>query len=455
MTGAGDDDLPAAAKTVTIPAEMTHESARMTESLHLSGLLPGPVAYVTGEYPKVSHTFIQREVEGLRALGIEVLTCTVRQPAGKNVVGPGQAAEAARTFGVIEAAKNPVRLIGAHWRMLRRGSGRWFSALWLAWSIRPPGLKAFLWQMFYFLEAGILADHLLTRNVIHIHNHFGDASGSLTMIAAAMSGLPFSITLHGPTIFFEMHWWRLDVKVARAAFIACISHFCRSQAMLFSDEAHWDKLKIVHCGVSLASYGTMQRGAFSGHVVFVGRLDAVKGVPLLLEAFATVRARHPQARLTIAGDGPARARLEARTQALGLTEVVRFAGYLDEPAVAWLLETSDMLVLPSFAEGLPVVLMEAFASRIPVIATQVAGVPELVEDGVSGFIVPPGDVETLTDRLDRLLSDPALCAAMGTAGRAKVEAEFDINAKVVWLQTLFARTGQGFRPVTTSEKTRP
>ena len=398
----------------------------------------GPVAYVTGEYPKVSHTFIQREVEGLRALGISVMTCTVRRPAPSSVVGPGQAAEAARTFGILAAAKNPVRLIGAHLRMLRRSPSRWFSALRLAWKTRPPGLKALIWQLFYFLEAGVFGDHVLARGARHIHNHFGDASGSVTMIAAEMAGLPFSITLHGPTIFFEMHWWRLDEKVARAAFITCISHFCRSQAMLFSDEAHWHKLKIVHCGVSLARYGTAPRPAFSGHVVFVGRLDPVKGVTLLLEAFAAVRARHPQARLTIAGDGPARTRLETRTRALGLTEAVQFAGDLDEPAVARLLDQADMLVLPSFAEGLPVVLMEALASRLPVIATQVAGVPELVQDGLSGFIIPPGDVASLTDRLDRLLSDPELCATMGAAGRRKVEAEHDIAAEVAKLARLFS-----------------
>lgn len=414
----------------------------MTEPQRPSGLPAGPVAYVTGEYPKVSHTFIQREVEGLRALGVEVITCTVRRPPEKSVVGPGQVAEAARTFGILEAAKHPARLIAAHLRMLRRAPGRWFAALRLAWAIRPPGAKALLWQMFYFLEAGVLSDHLLARSVTHMHNHFGDASGSLTLIASEMSGIPFSIMLHGPTIFFETHWWRLDVKLARAAFIACISHFCRSQAMLFSDEADWHKLRIVHCGVVPAAYGTTPRGPFTGHVAFVGRLDAVKGVPLLLEAFATVRARHPDARLTIAGDGPARARLEARTLALGLSGVVRFAGYLDEPAVARLLESADMLVLPSFAEGLPVVLMEAFASRIPVIATQVAGVPELVQDGISGFIVPPGDVDSLADRLDRLLSDPALCARMGQAGRARVEVEHDIAHEVAWLAQLFSAAEQ-------------
>ena len=413
-------------------------SGSMTEQ-HFSG----PIAYITGQYPSVSHTFIQREVEGLRALGIEVFTCTVRRPPPKSVVGPGQAAEATRTFAILEAAKSPVRLIGAHIRMLRRDPRRWFSALRLAWNTRPPGLKALLWQLFYFLEAGILSDHLLARGVVHMHNHFGDASGSLTMIASEMSGIPFSITLHGPTIFFEMHWWRLDEKVARAAFIACISHFCRSQAMLFSDEAHWGKLKIVHCGVALARYGTVPRRPFSGHVAFVGRLDPVKGVTLLLEAFNTVRTRHPQARLTIAGDGPARTRLETRTRDLGLTEAVSFAGYLDETAVARLLEEADMLVLPSFAEGLPVVLMEAFASRIPVIASAVAGVPELVEDGASGFTFSAGNLDMLIARLDRLLSEPELCGKMGKVGHAKVEMEFDIEQEVGKLAVLFAQASKG------------
>ncbi|MBI1173627.1 glycosyltransferase [bacterium] len=397
----------------------------------------GPIAYVTGEYPRVSHTFIQREVAGLRALGVEVITCTVRRPPAIAVVGPEQVEEATRTFALQETAKSPLRLIAAHVRMLRRSPGRWFGALRLAWNTSAPGLKALLWQAFYFLEAGVLADHVLARGVRHLHNHFGDASGNLTLITAEMAGLPFSITLHGPTVFFEPYRWRLDVKIARAAFVACISHYCRSQAMLFSNEAQWGKLKIIHCGVTPAAYGTRARPAFSGHVAFVGRLAPVKGVPLLLEAFATLRARHPEARLTVAGDGEARSRLEARAKALGLEGAVHFAGYLDEPAVARLLDEADMLVLPSFAEGLPVVLMEALASRIPVIATQVAGVPELVQDGISGFIVPPGDVEALTERLDRLLSDPALCRAMGEAGRAKVEAEFDVAREVERLARLF------------------
>lgn len=410
-------------------------------------IAPGPIAYVTGLYPRTTDTFIQREVRALRAAGITVLTCTVRRPPAQAVIGAAQAAEAARTFGVIEAAKNPLRLVRAHLAMMARG--RWLRALALAWRTRPPGLKAALWQAFYFLEAGVLADHLLRLGVTHLHNHFGDASGSLTMIAAEMAGLPFSITLHGPDIFFAPRHWRLDEKIARAAFVACISHFCRSQAMLFSDEAHWGKLTLVRCGIDPGLYrkgqggGGAQKGG--GHVVFVGRLDPVKGVPLLLEAFARIRARHPGARLTVAGDGRSKARLMARAQALGLGDAVRFPGYLEESQVADLLAGADMLVLPSFAEGLPVVLMEALAAEVPVVATQIAGVPELVRDGVSGLIVPPGDEVALAGAIDRLLSDPDLCARMGAAGRARVLARHDIATEARWLARAFAGEARGLR----------
>lgn len=412
------------------------------------GAPDSPVAYLTGEYPKVSHTFILREIAALRAQGVSVEACTVRRAAAKDVVGADQQEEAERTFCILEQAKWPPRLIGAHVEAFLRAPGRWLSALRLAWRTRPPGLKAGLWQLFYFLEAAVLTRHMRHVGAVHLHNHFANSSCSLAMIASEMSGVPFSFTLHGPAIFYEAHWWRLDEKVARARFVSCISHFARSQAMYLSAPDHWDKLRIVHCGVDVAAYGRTPRQRFGQRVLFIGRLDPVKGVPLLLEAFAAAREAHPDARLTLVGDGPARAALEAQATALGLQGAAEFLGYRAQAEVAELLEAADMLVLPSFAEGLPVVLMEAFASRIPVIASAVAGVPELVEDGVSGFVVPAGDLATLTERLGRLLSDPALCARMGEAGRARVEAEHDQAQEAAWLARIFRGTAEGLRPGT-------
>ncbi|MES2334376.1 MAG: glycosyltransferase family 4 protein [Pseudomonadota bacterium] len=399
-----------------------------------------PVAYLTGDYPKVSHTFILREVNAVRGAGVPVITCSIRQPPASEFKGTEEQQARAETFYVIAAARKPARLLKAHANAFMRSPGTWVSTLVLAIRMRSPGLKAFFWQLFYFLEAGVLADHLRANRARHLHNHFGNSSCSVAVLAAKLADIPFSFTEHGPAIFFEVDRWSLPEKIARAQFVVAITHFCRSQLMLFSDPVHWPKIAIVHCGLDPALY-TRATAAFGKRVAFVGRLDPVKGALLLIEAMAAVLKTHPDATLTLAGDGPARAPAEARAKALGLANAVRFAGFLTQPQVAELLANSDMLVLTSFAEGLPVVYMEALASGIPVVASRVAGVQELVEDGVTGFTVPPGDVVTLADRMSRLMSDPELAARMGTAGRKAVEREHDIAREGAWLADLFRAGG--------------
>jgi glycosyltransferase involved in cell wall biosynthesis len=405
----------------------------------------GPVAYLTGDYPKVSHTFILREVESLRAAGLEVITCSIRKPREGEFKGPEELRALAETFYVIAAARNPLRLLAAHGRAFVRSPGKWFATLALAIRMRSPGLKAFLWQLFYFLEAGVLAGHLRANNARHLHNHFGNSSCSVAVLAAELAGVPFSFTEHGPAIFFEVERWALGEKIARAKFVVAITHFCRSQLMLFSAPEYWGKITIVHCGVTLSAYSRKPPGEFGKRVAFVGRLDPVKGALLLIEAMAEVLKAHPDATLTLAGDGPARAPAEARAAKLGIQGAVHFAGFMSQGQVADLLATSDMLVLPSFAEGLPVVYMEALASRIPVIATRVAGVQELVEDGVTGYTVPPGDVATLAARMVRLMDNPETAQAMGEAGRKAVEQGFDIAKEGAWLAEIFRNGGAGGR----------
>jgi len=403
--------------------------------------IQGPIAYLTGEYPKVSHTFILREVEGLRAQGLDVTTCSIRKPSASDFRGEEELRARAETFYVIEAARNPLRLLSAHLRLFARAPGRWLSTLGLAWRTRAPGLKAWLWQLFYFLEAGVLAEHLRAKGVRHLHNHFANSSCSVAMMTSALSDIGFSFTEHGPSTFFEPRLWALDEKIARARFVVAISHFCRSQLMFFSDPAHWSKIAIVHCGVTPAAYGRSRRATSGKRAIFVGRLAPVKGAPLLVETFARVLRTHPDAHLTVVGEGPSRADAEARVQALGIGHAVTFTGFRAQGEVAALLEDSDMLLLPSFAEGVPVVLMEAMASRIPVVASRVAGVQELVEDGVTGFAVPPGDIDSLAARIGQLMTDPEAAAAMGVTGRAVVERDFDIARETAWLATLFRQGG--------------
>ncbi|WP_353473411.1 glycosyltransferase [Salipiger sp. H15] len=400
------------------------------------------IAYLTGEYPRASDTFIQREVAALRMLGHEVLTCSIRTTGPEHLVGPEQREEHARTFRVLAACRSPLRLLRAHARWLRHPS-RYLRALSLAWRTAPKGIRGRCFNLIYFAEAGVLASHLAEAGAQHLHNHIAKASCTVAMLASELSGIPYSFTIHGPDIFFEPLHWRIDEKARRARFVACISAFCRAQLMCFAAPGDWDRLHIVHCGIDPARYAP---SAHDGQdLLFVGRLAGVKGVPLLLRALASLAPRHPALRLRLIGDGPERAALEAMTRDLGIAGRTEFLGYRSQAEVAEALAGADVFVLPSFAEGVPVVLMEALAAQVPVVTTRIAGVPELVEHGTSGLLVPPGDAEALAAALEVLLADPDRRRAMGAAGRARVEAEFDVTIEAAKLSALFTH-GPEARP---------
>ncbi|MEP5152401.1 glycosyltransferase family 4 protein [Planktotalea sp.] len=395
----------------------------------------GSIAYLTGEYPRATDTFIQREIAGLRLLGLDVQTCSIRRTDASHHVGDEQRKEAANTFHVLEAAKNPAHLLKSHFNLLRQNPRRYGRALLDAWRTRAPGPKAALYQMIYFAEAGVLAQHMQNRGISHLHNHIATASCTVAMLASSLSGIPYSFTLHGPDIFFEPHRWRLDAKIASTRFVSCISHFCRAQAMNFSDQADWRKLHIVHCGIEPDRYTPTARKR-GKHLLFVGRLAGVKGVPVLLDTLTSLRETHPELKVTLIGDGPERAALEARATELGLGKIVDFVGYKSQTEVAETLAKTDIFVLPSFAEGVPVSLMEAMAAAVPVITTHVAGIPELVEDGTHGILTHAGDSASLSAAIDALLSDPEKATEMGKAGRQKVSHAFNIAHETIWLAEL-------------------
>lgn len=399
----------------------------------------GPVAYLTGLYPAVSHTFIQREIAALRQLGVTVLPCSIRRPPAEHATGAEERAALAETYYVVEAAKAPLRLLGAHATLLARNPADYLGAIALAVRTARPGIKGALKQIAYFLEAGLLARYLRRTKVGHLHNHFADSSATVAMLASHLSGVPFSLTLHGPADLFEPRSWHVGDKIARAAFTVCISQFARSQAMLLSDPAHWDKLRIVHCGVHPARYATLSSDpGRTFNLLFVGRLAPVKGLRVLLKALEGARAIRPDIALTLVGDGEDRAWVETEAARLG---GVTCLGYRSQDEVVAALHQCDAFVLPSFAEGVPVVLMEAMAASRPVIATRVGGVGELVEEGQSGLLVPPGDENRLADAILRLAADPSLRQRMGQAGCAVVKAEFDVALEARRLLALHAGEG--------------
>ncbi len=383
------------------------------------------IAYLTGEYPRATDTWIQREIAALRRADIEVTTFSIRRPGAEHLVGPEQEDGQATTVYVLERTR-PGRLLFDHMRWLVRSPRRYIDTLRLAWRTRRPGLRGGVYQLFYFAEAGVLAADVQRRRINHLHNHFGDSSCTVAMLAAELGRFPFSFTLHGHAIFFEPYTWRLDEKIKRAAFTACISHFCRSQAAIFAPE-HTDKLHIIHCGIEPERLTPVEHRDRGARLLFVGRITSGKGIDVLIDALPRLRDRHPDVTLTIVGDGPQRATLEQQCRRMDLTESVTFAGSRNQDEVAKLLTDHDIFVLPSFAEGVPVVLMEAMGAGLPVVATQVGGMTELVDDGHSGFLVRPFDGEQLASRIEELIDDPSLRSRMGQAGRARVLADFVSN----------------------------
>lgn len=434
------------------------------------------VAYVTGEYPRATDTFIQREVAGLRERGIEVETFSVRKPGDEQIVGVEQAQERQRTTYLLPT--NPLTLLKSHCALLARSPKTYFKGCKLAWESRQQtGLQGVMYQLFYLAEAGILAHQLNQSQTQHLHNHFGSSSGSVAMLAAELGGFSYSFTLHGSYIFFEPYRWRLDKKIEKALFVSCISHFCRSQGMMFAAPEHWPKMHVIHCGIDPNLFQNSQAALEGGSttqldaacadsvhsaqaelttqpdlateagqkLLYVGRLAAGKGLPMLFESLVALKSSHPNCRLTVVGDGPDRGNLEALVDELALRDRVTFVGYQSQSDVRKYLRQVDIFILPSFSEGVPVVLMEAMAAGVPVIATRVGGIGELVDEGVNGYLAIPGDSQSLTQHLDTLLSDPQRRAEFGANGREKVAQEFNIYDEVERLYKVLKAAKAGTR----------
>ncbi len=393
------------------------------------------IAYITGVYPRATDTFIQREIAALRAVGIDVETMSVRRPDSSHIVGAEQKSESQRTHYLLPPSWWGVLI--SHLFYLTRAPWGYLRTLRLALSVRPPGIASLFYHLFYFAEAGLVARQMKRCGAVHLHNHGADASCTVAMLAAELGGFSFSFTIHGPGIFFEPERWRIGVKASRALFVSCISHFCRSQVMLFAPVESWPRLHIVHCGVEPARYRLVEHRGQGRRLLFVGRLASVKGIRVLFEAVARLRRSRPEVQLDVVGDGPERQELESTAKELGIAEETTFHGYRSQSEVRDFLASTDVFVLPSFAEGVPVVLMEALASGVPVIATRVGGNAELVEDEVNGFLVAPGDVDALVRQMDKLLSDTDLRQSFGEVGRARVEREFDTAREGQRLAELF------------------
>ena len=395
----------------------------------------GSIAYLVSRYPAVSHTFILREVQGLRAQGLRVEVASVNAP-DRHVaqMTPDERDEAGATYGLKQhgvrgalvalawgAATRPVALA----RTLRdaMGLGR--------------GLKR-LYALAYAVEALMVVRWMSQRGLRHLHVHFGNEAAAVGLLVKTLSGAGLSLTIHGPDEFDDVPGQCLRRKIERADQVVCISQFARSQLMRLTAPVHWAKIRLCRLGVDPSHFAPSARTREPGPVrlLSVGRLTPAKGQWLLIQACAALRRAGVDFELTLVGDGPDRAALTAATAREGLQGRVHFTGSLNQVQVRAELARADVFVLPSLAEGIPVVLMEAMASGVPCVTTPVNGIPELIEHDRHGLLATPGDVDALTLQLRRLIQDDGLRQRLAVAGRGQVDQRFHLGRNVADLATI-------------------
>jgi colanic acid/amylovoran biosynthesis glycosyltransferase len=399
------------------------------------------IAYLINQYPKVSHSFIRREILALERQGFEIMRISIRG-WDNDLVDEADLAERRKTRFVLQsgwvaiAAATVVSFIARPIHFAR--------ALALAVRMGWRADRPIPFHMIYLLEACLIERWLNKSKVQHVHAHFGTNSAEVAMLVHELGGPPWSFTVHGPEEFDKPLFIGLPEKIRRAAFVVAVSSFGRSQLLRLVGYREWNKIEVVRCGLDPAFFAGPPTYPETRHLVCVGRLCEQKGQLLLIAAVQQLAEAGTDFTLTFAGDGETRPELEALIQDKKLGSKIRITGWINNDEVRQHILAARALVLPSFAEGLPVVIMEAMALRRPVISTYVAGIPELVHDGEHGWLVPSGDISSLVYAVKTCLEmPPDRLQEMADAAFRQVLRYHNLEAQSAKLATLIRNHPQG------------
>ena len=395
------------------------------------------IAYILNSYPQPSHSFIRREIRALEGLGHSVTRLAMR-PGDAPLVDAQDLEEAAATTYVLRAGA--VTLLRATLRSVAAGPAQFGAALKLALACGRRSEAGVIKHLIYMAEAAYVAQVCRAADATHAHAHFGTNAAAVAMLSRALGGPEYSFTVHGPEEYDAPRALSLGTKVARSKFTVAITSYGRSQLARWAGPAHWDRIKVVHCGIEPARFpAPLPLPDGPPRFVAIGRFVEQKGQLMALDALALLVKTHPHAHLTLIGDGEMRAQIEARIDALDLQANTTLTGWVDEARILSELQAAHALLMPSFAEGLPMVIMEAMAAGRLVIATYIAGIPELVVPAKTGWLVPAGDTQALGAAMAELAQTPPdTLATMAQNARARVLERHDVRTEAAKLADLIA-----------------
>jgi glycosyltransferase involved in cell wall biosynthesis len=393
------------------------------------------VAYLINAYPRPSQSFIRREMAALESQGVRIQRFAIR--AGEAALDDTDRAEAQRTRYVLSAGG-----LGLLWAVVHTLLTRPLAllrGLKLALRVGRRSDRGILYHLIYLAEACVLRRWFAEGEIQHVHSHFGTNSTAVAMLCRELGGPGYSFTAHGPEEFDKPEALALGEKINRASFVIAVCEFGRSQLYRWCRHEQWHKVKVVHCGVDESFLKAPSRAVPEApRLLSVGRLSEQKGQLLLIEAAAILKSRGIEFKLVLVGDGELRSQIEELIQKHSLSEKVTLAGWRSNRAICDLMQDARALVMPSFAEGLPVVLMESLALKRPVLSTYIAGIPELVANEGCGFLVPAGDVVALADAMAAVLAaSPEKLEQMGEMGSLRVRQQHDASIEATKMVVLF------------------
>ncbi len=393
------------------------------------------IAYILKMYPRFSETFIVNEILELERQGVDVRIYSLRKPDD----GRFHASLARVRANVIYAPQypqmEPDRILAAH-RALQAAFPERYR------QVRAQvEAKGHIYAVKRFLQAGYIAEHLLRHPVDGVHAHFASSATRVANLVHRLIGMPYSFTAHAKDIFHEsVRPESLRIKIREARFVVTVSRFNQRYLQALNQDGPGE-IRCLYNGIDLERFRPTPGGQRPGNrILAVGRLVEKKGFGDLIRACHLLTQQGLDFRCQIIGKGPLREELSRQIQALGLTDRVKLLGPRPQDQVLEAYHQADLFVLPCIVgqdgnrDGLPTVLLEAMATGLPVISTELTGVPEIIDAGRNGLLTPPGDVPALAHAMAQLLGEPERRRAMGAAARAKVEREFDVRRNVAQLR---------------------
>jgi glycosyltransferase involved in cell wall biosynthesis len=382
------------------------------------------ILYLIGQFPAINHSYLMAEIRILRILGLEVSVASVSLPdRPTESLSVQEREEAARTYYLksVPAAKIVMLSIAEFFQHPLR----FLRGLFFAVRLPGGGFKRTAYHLGYFAEAILVGRHMRQLGVSHVHASF---SATVALIAARTFPVTMSFGVYG---FGELHnpsESQLAERIRGALFVRSISRHGRGQLMLSSDREEWSKLVYVPLGIDASEFAPRPPRRESSHlnILCVGRLAPEKGQDLLLQAIAMLKAQGASVYLRLVGDGPDRKWLENRAAQLSIVSAVEFTGWINQDQLMAVYGETDVFALPSLAEGIPMVLMEAMAMQIPCVAPCITGIPELIEHGVDGLLFAAADLEDLASQIRSLADSPELRLQIGRQARARVVRDYDM-----------------------------